>query len=111
MDDEQFHRISRALADPRRREILEMIAAAGEARPCGAPGEPLHCNAVVERLPIAQPTVSHHIRELALAGVIQVQHSGPFNLLSLRADVLNAYIDVLRCRLRLSPISESGEKS
>lgn len=99
MDDDQFQRISKALADPRRREILGMVAAAGGSQPCGTPGGPLHCNALVGRLPIAQPTVSHHVSELARAGLIEVEHSGAYNLLRTNAPLIKAYIAELRRRL------------
>jgi ArsR family transcriptional regulator len=101
MDDERFQRISKALADPRRRQILEMIAAAGTT--CGGSGDPVHCNTLVERLPISQPTVSHHIHELHDAGLIDITPSGAFNLLSLRPGAAEEYIASLRQRLRLAP--------
>jgi ArsR family transcriptional regulator len=97
---EQIQRIARALADPRRREILEMIATA-EEQPA------LHCGAIVERLPISQPTVSHHIKELQAAGLIEIHPDGQFNRLTLCTTTMNEYIESLRASLHLP----SSEKS
>ena len=63
MTSEQFTRIAKALADPRRFEILEMIAAAEEVA----------CKAMVEAFPVAQATISHHLKELATAGLIEAR--------------------------------------
>lgn len=73
--------ILKALADPRRLELLERIAAA----PC-----PLGCAQVRAALPISAATLSHHIKELETAGVISVRREGKFHYLSLRSEVLEA---------------------
>jgi ArsR family transcriptional regulator len=96
VDAEQIQKIAKALADPRRREILEMIAESQE--PSG-----IHCGALVERLPIAQPTVSHHIKELTNAGLIEVHSEAQFSHLTLRTDVLNDYLDSLRSSFHVPP--------
>jgi len=53
--------ILKALADPRRFELLERIAKAA----C-----PLGCAEAREALPISAATLSHHIKELETAGLI-----------------------------------------
>lgn len=73
--------ILKALADPRRFELLERIAAAR----C-----PLGCAQVRAALPISAATLSHHIKELETAGVISVRREGKFHYLSLRSEVLEA---------------------
>ena len=55
--------ILKALADPRRFELLERIAKAG----C-----PLGCTQVRAALPISAATLSHHIEELETAGLIEI---------------------------------------
>ena len=85
LTDEQFHRIARALADPRRFAILRQIAAA-ETLPCSG----LEANAV-----ISPPTISHHLRELAEAGLITVVRRGRCADLSLRRETYRAYHDRL----------------
>ncbi|MGH9505749.1 MAG: ArsR/SmtB family transcription factor, partial [Terriglobales bacterium] len=53
-------RVLRALGDPTRYRMVAELAAAGE----------LCCGAIGERFPLAQPTISHHVKVLADAGLI-----------------------------------------
>jgi ArsR family transcriptional regulator len=78
--------ILKALADPRRFELLERIAKAG----C-----PLGCGQALAALPISAATLSHHIKELETAGLIDVRREGKFHFLTLRAGVLEALADGL----------------
>lgn len=73
--------ILKALADPRRFELLERIAKAG----C-----PLGCGQALAALPISAATLSHHIKELETAGLIDVRREGKFHFLTLKAGVLEA---------------------
>ena len=73
--------ILKALADPRRFELLERIAQAG----C-----PLGCAEARAALPISAATLSHHIKELETAGLIDVRREGKFHYLTLRPGVLTA---------------------
>ena len=73
--------ILKALADPRRYELLERIAKAG----C-----PLGCSQALAALPISAATLSHHIKELETAGLIEVRREGKFAYLSLKPGILNA---------------------
>ena len=90
MDAKQFQRIAKALADPRRFEILEVIAKAGDDICCGT---------VVECFPVAQATVSHHLKELTDAGLIETRSEGQFKYLRARPDVLAEYINELQRRI------------
>ena len=71
----------KALADPKRFELLERIAKAS----C-----PLGCAQAQAALEIAPATLSHHIKELETAGLIEVKRQGKFHYLSLRPGVLDA---------------------
>jgi ArsR family transcriptional regulator len=73
--------ILKALADPRRFELLERIAKAG----C-----PLGCAQALAALPISAATLSHHIKELETAGIINVRREGKFHFLTIRPGVLQA---------------------
>ena len=73
--------ILKALADPRRFELLERIAKAN----C-----PLGCADALAALPISAATLSHHIKELETAGLIEVRREGKFAYLSLRPGVLES---------------------
>lgn len=90
MDAKQFQRIAKALADPRRFEILEVIASAGDDICCGT---------VVECFPVAQATVSHHLKELTEAGLIETRSEGQFKYLRARPDVLTEYVNELQRRI------------
>jgi ArsR family transcriptional regulator, arsenate/arsenite/antimonite-responsive transcriptional repressor len=78
--------VLKALADPRRFELLERIAKAG----C-----PLGCTEARAALPISAATLSHHIKELETSGLIHVERRGKFHFLTLRPGVLQTLADVL----------------
>jgi ArsR family transcriptional regulator len=73
--------ILKALADPKRFELLERIARSQ----C-----PLGCGEAIEALAIAPATLSHHIKELQTSGVIDVRREGKFAFLSIKPGVLEA---------------------
>ncbi|HEU5351149.1 MAG TPA: metalloregulator ArsR/SmtB family transcription factor [Terracidiphilus sp.] len=76
----------KALADPHRFELLERIAKAG----C-----PLGCAEARKALPISAATLSHHVKELEAAGLIEIRREGKFHYLSLRPGVLEALAALL----------------
>lgn len=57
----------RALGDPTRLEIFRLIA---------AQSAPLCVCDVVERFPLSQPTISHHLKVLRDAGLVTVSRRG-----------------------------------
>jgi ArsR family transcriptional regulator, arsenate/arsenite/antimonite-responsive transcriptional repressor len=73
--------IFKALADPHRFELLQQIAKAG----C-----PLGCSKALATLSISAATLSHHVKELEAAGLIEVRREGKFAYLTLRPGVLEA---------------------
>lgn len=82
---EQFHRISKALADPRRYEILRDIARSEEAA----------CSDLRRHFPISAATLSHHIKELSAAGLIEVRREAKFLHIRLRRPLWKAYLSEL----------------
>jgi ArsR family transcriptional regulator len=78
--------ILKALADPRRFELLEQIAKAG----C-----PLGCAQARAALPISAATLSHHIKELESSGLINVRREGKFHFLTLRPGVFKGLTGLL----------------
>jgi ArsR family transcriptional regulator len=72
--------ILKALADPKRFELLERIAKSG----C------LGCGDAYHALAISPATLSHHIKELQTSGLIDVRREGKFAFLSIKPGVLEA---------------------
>jgi DNA-binding transcriptional ArsR family regulator len=66
IDDTQFHRIARALADPQRCAILEMLSSADEVA----------CQALVERFDVTQATISHHLKALQFTRLVDGRRDG-----------------------------------
>ncbi len=66
MTKQQMHRISKALADPRRYELLSRVAKTGE----------LACSDLRCEIPISAATLSHHLKELANARLLTYAAKG-----------------------------------
>lgn len=88
MNTTQFSRTAKALADPRRFEILEAIASTHES----------DCSTLVDKFPICQATVSHHLKELANAELITVRREGQHCYYQFCPEVLEEYIEELHRR-------------
>jgi ArsR family transcriptional regulator, arsenate/arsenite/antimonite-responsive transcriptional repressor len=90
MTDAQLTRIAKALADGRRFAILEMVAATD--------GE-LACKRLVATFPVSQATISHHLKELATAGLIEVRREAQQVFLQYRPETMAAYLAAIGRRL------------
>ena len=79
LDDRALVRALRALGDPTRFRMVQEIAAGGE----------LCCGEVAERFDITQPTISHHLKVLCLAGVLSVRNQGKHRYISVNQPLLS----------------------
>lgn len=90
LTDHEVLLITKALADPRRYEILQSLGDCQNAKSCES------MRGCVE---ISPATFSHHMKELATAGLVQIERQGKFAYYTLQRDVLEAYFSRLRADL------------
>lgn len=57
--------IFQAIADPNRRQIIDLLSK-----------EPMTLNAIAEKFQISRPAVSQHIKHLAACGVVEIEQKG-----------------------------------
>jgi ArsR family transcriptional regulator len=74
----QIEKISKALADQTRLKIYEQIAS----------HEGVHCCALVEMRGVTPATVSHHLKILSEAGLIECKREGQFVLNKVNPQIL-----------------------
>jgi len=86
LSETQLHRIARALADPRRVELLRQI---------GEDSGPTPRYEMRATHPVSAATLSHHMKELEAADLVHNLRDGKFAFYRIRRDVLQAYIDTL----------------
>jgi ArsR family transcriptional regulator len=94
MTDQEFHRIAKALSDPRRFKLLQRIIGTREE---------ISCQSLLKEFPIAPATMSHHLKELETAGVVESRFDGQFKFMVARPDVVQSYERELGRRLGTKP--------
>jgi DNA-binding transcriptional ArsR family regulator len=89
MNDRELVRALKALADPTRFRMVQEIAAAGE----------LSCGEVAEHFDVSQPTISHHLKILADAGILLTRSAGKHHFTSIDRSLLKRLVDLIPERL------------
>ncbi|MGV3490044.1 MAG: ArsR/SmtB family transcription factor [Devosia sp.] len=82
MQDDDLANVMRALGHPVRLNILRILAA--QKSDCC-------CTDVMQELPLAQSTVSQHIKVLLDAGLVERQAKGTRNCYKLKSDRLSQF--------------------
>ncbi len=85
LSSDQLQAIGRALADPRRFAIFEQIA-----RSCAGGG--IFCSQLDVHDAISPATISHHLKELQDAGLVDARREGRSMHLAVRRSVWQAYL-------------------
>ena len=78
--------VARALADPQRYRILRMLAQTGGSTPCAA---------LFDAVSLAPATLSHHMRELREAGLVEERRTGRTVQYALRCEALREFLQGL----------------
>jgi ArsR family transcriptional regulator len=81
----------KALADPTRVRMVNMLANSAE---------PVCVCEMNEHFDLGQPTVSHHLKKLVGAGLLQREQRGTWAYYSIDRDALNRLADVTRATRR-----------
>ncbi len=81
MDQKELARISKALSDPTRLRILEGISSRRE----------MFCGQVVEKCGLTPGTISHHLKILADANLIETRREGQFIYMRSRPETIWEY--------------------
>jgi ArsR family transcriptional regulator len=87
MDAKQFEKISRALSDPHRIEILQAFKNRKEC---------LQCTEVHDFIDLAQPSISHHLKQLVDADLLLPEKEGRNLKYRVNEPVLDNYIHFIQ---------------
>jgi ArsR family transcriptional regulator len=82
--------IGKALAEPMRCDILNLLQFGGEK--C--------CQEIWRELPVTQATVSHHLKALTQAGLVYARRAGQFTYYAAESEVIEKYLRELRRRIK-----------
>ncbi len=85
MKPKDIERISKALGDPHRLRIMQEVKKQ----------EWLQCAQIIEMIDLAQPSVSHHIKQLIDAGLLIAEKEGRCIKYTIDKEVFAEYITFL----------------
>ena len=95
----QFERIAKALSDPRRFAVLEAIGANSDCP----------FRSLCDDFPVSKATISHHLKELVQAGLVDYQREGQFVSATVKPEVIQAYAAELLRRVQGGSIASIPE--
>ena len=78
MDTKSLVKIAKALSDPNRLRILQEISQAAQ----------VGCSELFDVAPVSQPSMSHHVKALVEAGLVESNKQGRCVYLSVNAEKL-----------------------
>jgi ArsR family transcriptional regulator, arsenate/arsenite/antimonite-responsive transcriptional repressor len=82
----QFEKISKALGDSNRLKILHYLSNKGG---CG------QCSDIQNVVDLAQPSISHHVKILVEAGLIEPEKEGRNHKYTINKEILQLYIGMI----------------
>jgi DNA-binding transcriptional ArsR family regulator len=77
MAQEQRRDVFQAIADPNRRQIIDLLSK-----------EPMTLNAIAEKFNISRPAVSQHIKLLVECGIVEIEQKGRERYCSIKPEQL-----------------------
>jgi ArsR family transcriptional regulator, arsenate/arsenite/antimonite-responsive transcriptional repressor len=92
--DESLSRFLHAIADPTRRKILQALKAKG-ANSLGKDTGLCACD-IEARVPLSQPTISHHMSILQKAGLVETQKQGQWRWYRRKERTIREFAKTLR---------------
>lgn len=93
MTSEQLSPVLKAMADPKRIKIIELLATTTNS---------LCACQVLEHFDFTQPTLSHHMKVLAQAGIVSVSKKGQWHHYTLRPDFATEFIPAIASLLSVT---------
>jgi ArsR family transcriptional regulator len=90
MTDKELAKISKALSDPTRLRIYEEISSRPE----------MYCGQLAKKCPLTAGTISHHLRVLAEANLIESRRQGQFIYNRALPETMKEYTQVLARMVR-----------
>jgi ArsR family transcriptional regulator len=92
--DQLLDRVLQAIADPTRRRILQTLRVRGA---CSIGKDVGLCASDIEqRIPLSQPTISHHMSILKKAGLVEAQRLGHWMWYRRNDRALRQFAKILR---------------
>ena len=108
---ERYAEAFKALSNPNRLAIfLHLVSCCPPGTSCSFDEEMKKCVGDLGRgLNIGQPTISHHIKELRIAGLIHVERKGKYTECWVDGETVRSLADLLTGRFSIEGLSEDSQ--